>query len=90
MQVIYHCTTFLRSWSSLHRMENYNLFTKVSTRLEEFLSNMGDNIISGLDLHRLRSRYSFMSISCIELFFYALWLLSGYVHLNYVETRYNV
>jgi hypothetical protein len=34
MQVIYHCTTLLRSWSSLHRMENHYLFTEVSTRLK--------------------------------------------------------
>jgi hypothetical protein len=32
--VIYRCTTFLRSWSSLQHMENRDLFTEVSTRLK--------------------------------------------------------
>jgi hypothetical protein len=35
MQVIYRCTALLRSWSSLQRLEDRDLFTEVSTRLEE-------------------------------------------------------
>jgi hypothetical protein len=35
MQVIYRCTGLLRSWSSLQRLENRDLFTEVSTRLED-------------------------------------------------------
>jgi hypothetical protein len=42
MQVIYRCTTLLRSWSSLQKMENRDLFSEVSTRLKnsakEFIS----------------------------------------------------
>jgi hypothetical protein len=34
MLVINRCSTLLRSWSSLQRMENKDLFTEVSTRLE--------------------------------------------------------
>jgi hypothetical protein len=35
MQVIYRCTALLRSWSSLQRLEDRDLFTVVSSRLEE-------------------------------------------------------
>jgi hypothetical protein len=42
MQVIYRCTTLLRSWSSLQKMENRDLFSEVSRRLKnsakEFIS----------------------------------------------------
>jgi hypothetical protein len=34
MTFIYWCTGILRSWSSLQRMENRDLFMKVCTRLE--------------------------------------------------------
>jgi hypothetical protein len=34
MQVIYRCTTLLRSWSSLQRVEDRSLFMEVSTQLE--------------------------------------------------------
>jgi hypothetical protein len=46
------------SWMSLYCLESRDLFTKVSTRLEDptifFITNMGGNVISGLDLHRTR------------------------------------
>ena len=35
LQVIYRCTALLRSWSSLQRAENRDLFTEVCTRLED-------------------------------------------------------
>jgi hypothetical protein len=35
MQVISRCTGLLRSWSSLHRTENRNLFMQVFKRLED-------------------------------------------------------
>jgi hypothetical protein len=35
MQVIYRSTALLRLWSSLQRLEDRDLFTEVSTRLEE-------------------------------------------------------
>ena len=35
LQVIYRCTALLRSWSSLQRVENKDLFTEVCARLEE-------------------------------------------------------
>ena len=45
LQVIYRCTGLLRSWSCLQRMENRDLFTEVSTRLEdvakEFITRHG-------------------------------------------------
>ena len=34
MQVIYRCTTTLRSWSVLQRVEHRKLFLEVSSRLE--------------------------------------------------------
>jgi hypothetical protein len=34
MQVIYRCTALLRSWSSLQHVEDRDLFTEVSSRLE--------------------------------------------------------
>jgi hypothetical protein len=45
MQVIYRSTALLRSWSSLQRLEDRDLFTEVSTRLEnsakEFITQHG-------------------------------------------------
>jgi hypothetical protein len=35
MQVIYRCTAMFRLGSSLQRLEDRDLFTEVSTRLEE-------------------------------------------------------
>jgi hypothetical protein len=35
MQVIHWCTTALRSWLSLQRVKNRNLFIEVSTRLKD-------------------------------------------------------
>jgi hypothetical protein len=35
MQVIYRCTALLRSWSSLQRLEDRDLFMEVSTRMED-------------------------------------------------------
>jgi len=35
MQVIYRCTSTLRLWSALQRVENRDLFTEVCTRLED-------------------------------------------------------
>ena len=35
MQVIYRCTTTIRSWSPLQRVEHRGLFTEVSTQLED-------------------------------------------------------
>ena len=35
LQVIYRCTALLRSWSSLQRSDHRDLFTEVSTRLED-------------------------------------------------------
>lgn len=40
MQVIYRCTATLRSWSSLQRVENRDLFMEVSTRLEDTASDI--------------------------------------------------
>ena len=51
MQVIYRCTSLLRSWSSLQRMENRDLFTEVSTRLEDMAN---DFITRHGWLHNLR------------------------------------
>jgi hypothetical protein len=52
MQVIYRCTTLLRSWSPLHRLEDCDIFTEVSTRLKnmakKFISQHGGCIIDGL------------------------------------------
>jgi hypothetical protein len=45
MQLIYRCTTLLRSWSSLQRLKDRDLFTEVSTRLKnsakEFITQHG-------------------------------------------------
>jgi hypothetical protein len=35
LQVVYRCTSLLRSWSLLQRMEDRDLFTEVCTRLED-------------------------------------------------------
>lgn len=35
----YRCTILFRSWSSLQRMENHDLITKVSTRLKDTARN---------------------------------------------------
>jgi hypothetical protein len=35
MQIIYQCTDLLRLWSSLQRLEDRDLFTEMSTRLEK-------------------------------------------------------
>jgi hypothetical protein len=79
-QVI-RCTTLLRLWSSLQHMENRGLFTRCqhgwTTRQEILLSNIGGNIISKSNLNRPRSRYSFMSITCFELFYYFMYSYYG-------------
>jgi hypothetical protein len=55
MQVIYQCTAMLRSWPSLYRVEHRDLFTEVSTRLEDtardIFSIMDAILIFGLNLH---------------------------------------
>lgn len=49
--VIYRCTALLRSWSSMQRAEDRDLFMKVSTRLEDTAE---DFIIRHGWLHNLR------------------------------------
>jgi hypothetical protein len=51
MQVIDHCNTLFRSWLTLQRMENRNIFTEVSTQLED---NAKDFIIQLEWQHNLR------------------------------------
>jgi hypothetical protein len=52
LQFIFWCTIFLCLWSSLQRLEDSDLFTEVSTRLEDtprnLLPKMDDSIIIGL------------------------------------------
>jgi hypothetical protein len=45
LKVIYQRTDFLCSWSSLYRVENYNLFTRASTWCERYLSNIDGRVI---------------------------------------------
>jgi hypothetical protein len=40
IQVIYRCTTTICSWSSIHRVEQHDLFMKVSTRLKNASRNL--------------------------------------------------
>jgi hypothetical protein len=40
IQFIYLCTAFLRSWSSLHRVKNRDLFMEVSTRLDDMVRDI--------------------------------------------------
>ena len=59
MQVLYRCTSFLRSWSTLQRVGFRDLFTETCARLEEgrgiFLSDMDGHLIAVLDHHRRSS-----------------------------------
>jgi hypothetical protein len=73
LQVIYRCTRTLRLWSSLQRAEHWDLFTEVLRRSVHgwrlwrgiLFPNMGNSIIYGLNLHRLRR-------CCILSFWYAI------------------
>jgi hypothetical protein len=59
IDVINQCRATVRLWLPLHRLDHHDLFTKVSTRLEDTMinifSNMGGSVIYGLAL--LHHRY---------------------------------
>jgi hypothetical protein len=65
MHAINRCTTTLRLWSPLQWVKHRDLFTKVSTRLEDMesdiFSNMGDSVTSDWALLLLR-RFFFLSL----------------------------
>lgn len=69
LQVIYRCTAILRSWVPLQRVEHRDLFTKVSSRLEDaardIISNMDGSVTFGL-IHLASFLYSLNFIVFFE------------------------
>jgi hypothetical protein len=85
LQVIYRCTSTLRLWSHLQRLENRDLFTEgrlEATSRDIFSPHMGDRIISELDRqHHLRRSIIARYDMYFAFILFRPWLLDSCVHL---------